>query len=116
MRIGSGYDVHRLVSDRELILGGVKTIGEYAFRECKNLTTLTFEEGVKEIGQSAFYKCNLQTVVIPNSVTKIGDFAFQGNSSLTSVSLPNTLTSVDTEKVFRDCSSSLVINNRWDEE
>lgn len=24
MRIGSGYDVHRLVSDRDLILGGVK--------------------------------------------------------------------------------------------
>ena len=24
MRIGSGYDVHRLVEDRELIIGGVK--------------------------------------------------------------------------------------------
>ena len=24
MRVGSGYDVHRLVEDRDLILGGVK--------------------------------------------------------------------------------------------
>ena len=29
MRIGHGYDVHRLVSERELILGGVKI--DYAF-------------------------------------------------------------------------------------
>ena len=29
MRIGSGYDVHRLVSDRELILGGVKIPYEF---------------------------------------------------------------------------------------
>lgn len=29
MRIGTGYDVHRLVKDRDLILGGVKIDHEY---------------------------------------------------------------------------------------
>ena len=33
----------------------LKTIGEYAFRDCSNITSLTIPDGVKNIGDNAFY-------------------------------------------------------------
>lgn len=48
--------------------------------------TLLFDAPVTSIGGSAFYKCtSLTNVTIPDSVTSIGSDAFRGCSSLTSV-------------------------------
>ncbi|MBQ8409192.1 MAG: leucine-rich repeat domain-containing protein, partial [Clostridia bacterium] len=59
------------------IPGSVTTIGECAFLQCSNLTTVTLSEGVSQIGMSAFYGCtNLTTIHIPNSVTVIEGNAF----------------------------------------
>ena len=44
------------------------------------------------------------TVVIPNSVTSIGNFAFSGCSSLTSITIPYGVTSIG-YSAFYDCSS-----------
>ena len=40
-------------------IGGypVKGIGDKAFRECNNLTSVTIPEGVTSVGESAFYMC-----------------------------------------------------------
>ena len=42
----------------------------------------------------AFYECGFTDVNIPNSVTKIGDYAFCACFSMVSVVIPNTVTSI----------------------
>ncbi|MDY4584799.1 MAG: leucine-rich repeat protein, partial [Candidatus Onthomorpha sp.] len=65
------------------------------------------------IGYGAFAYCSsLTSVTIPNSVTEIDDYAFYDCSSLTSVTIPNSVTEID-DYAFYDCSSlsSITIGN-----
>jgi hypothetical protein len=65
----------------------------------------TIEEGTRIIAGNAFYKCTgLTSVAIPNSVTSIGDYAFAYSTELTSVVIPNSVTSIG-EGAFYACDN-----------
>ena len=60
---------------------------------------------VTRIGNYAFYKCTgLTSITLPNSVTRIGNYAFYQCKSLTSVTIPDSVASIG-EDAFRECSS-----------
>ena len=75
------------------IPAGVTSIGEWAFKGCSGLTSVTIPDSVTSIGDEAFCGCSgLTNVTIPNSVTSIGSGAFSGCSGLTSVTIPDSAT------------------------
>ena len=119
----------------------VTSIGERAFENCSSLTSINVEENnqsycsedgvlfnkdkteliqypskkadkqyvipssVTSIGNNAFYGCSsLTSIEIPSSVTSIGNGAFGGCSSLTSIEIPSSVTSIG-YRAFYECSS-----------
>ncbi|MCB5981848.1 leucine-rich repeat domain-containing protein [Flavobacterium psychrophilum] len=91
----------------------VTAIGESAFIQCNNLTSVTIPNSVTTIGDYVFADCpGLTSVTIPNSVITINRGAFGGCSSLTSVTIPNSVTTIR-ENAFADCSglTSVTIPN-----
>ena len=86
-------------------------INDACFCLCPNLTKvdLSKAEKLKTIGSSAFENCpKLSSITMPYSVTYIGDYAFYGCSSLTSINIPS-ITSIEA-KTFWGCFSLTDVN------
>lgn len=96
-----------LVIPEEVINNGitysVTSIGDSAFMNCMNLTSVTIPNSVTLIGNSSFRECwKMVSLSIGNSVTLIGNYAFFDCSSLTSVTIPNSVTSIG-DYAFSGC-------------
>lgn len=60
-----------------IIKNGVVNIGSYAFRNRRELASITIPDSVTSIGWQAFSGCmQLTNITIPDSVTRIGEDAF----------------------------------------
>ena len=124
------------------IPSSVTSIGKYSFFDCSGLKSIAVENGnpvydsresckaliktsdnelilgcmnstipnsVTRIGQAAFQNCKrLLSVRIPNSVVSVGQNAFYNCSGLTSVTIPNSVTSIG-EYVFYNCSGLISV-------
>ena len=89
---------------------GTKIICDWAFGwskfiGCRSLTSLVIPDSVTNIGDYAFSGCrSLTDIVIPDSVTNIGDYAFWNCRSLTNIVIPNSVTSIG-DNAFEYCFS-----------
>lgn len=69
------------------------------------LKKVVLPDSVKRIGDDAFNGAvSLQQVVLPNGLEAIGDFAFSGCTMLRDIYLPESLTSLG-ELLFYNCSN-----------
>lgn len=83
----------------------VTGIGNRAFVNCSNLTSVTIPNSMQFIFDGAFSGCSkLASIDIPNSVTFLGSGAFRGCSKLTSVTIPSSVTSIKGAP-FIDCKN-----------
>ena len=91
----------------------IKSVGNFAFYNCNNLTSVTILNGVTSIGSFAFYRCkSLTSITIPDSVTSINSYAFEDCPSLAGIVIPGSVVDIG-PNAFRDCKglTSVVIEN-----
>ena len=73
----------------------VARIGEEAFDNCSDMTSIVIPNTITSIGYESFFACTgLTSVEIPNSVVDIGENAFNLCSGLVSIKIPNSIKSI----------------------
>lgn len=93
--IGYGGDVE--------VPAGVTKIGDRVFEEKDYVKSIILPESVTNIGDYAFQRCGLTDIRIPESVTGIGASAF-AESNLTNVRIPGNVNRVES-LAFYECGS-----------
>ena len=82
---------------------GITAIDDEAFRDCKNLYSISIPKNVKTIGNRAFYcakiegsyiyyTSSLSTISLPDGLISIGDYTFERCNFLKSITIPASVT------------------------
>ena len=108
-----------------IISNSVTSIGNYAFSDCSNLTNVYYKGKIEDWCKISFNLWNsnpmyyashiymldenneyeeVTEIVIPETITKIGDYQFYGFKSITSIEIPNSVTSIG-NGAFSGCSN-----------
>ena len=101
--IGGGYDIEfgwtEEIPDFAFCGMGTVTIGESYFK------SIILPDSITRIGVSAFEDCTeLESIEIPNGITEIGESAFRNCQSLKTIKIPSSLKTID-EFVFSNCDN-----------
>ena len=90
---------------------GVTSVGSCAFCEDSGqLAAVQLPESLTSIGDGAFDGCrSLTSIAIPDGVTAIGKSAFSDCTSLTSIAIPDGVTAIDDFTFFRCTSLASVV-------
>ena len=91
--------------DFNVVEVGDFSFGNGYFKGCTKITFVSIPNSVKRIGEFAFCHCDeLVSVTIPNTVEEIGGGAFYWDGKLAGVTLPDGLTAIE-DAVFSGCSA-----------
>lgn len=100
-KIGDGAFRWSPWEENEFRKAGAKINGDELIRVHPELTEYTIPPNIKIIGRDAFKNCNVKEVVVPHGVTKLDICAFS-YSEIEHISLPNTLRVIESY-AFSNC-------------
>ena len=87
----------------ELISG--TSIANGAFKKFNNLCRIVLPDTITEIGESAFFGCaSLESIKLPDSITSLEKNVFSGCYALKEIVIPSSVTSIG-EAAFSGCKS-----------
>lgn len=104
------YDQCNQYQLRKLIIGnGVTSIGDRAFKNCKNLTDVVFGTALTCIGEEAFAGCsNLREIDLGNTaITKIKECAFAGCINVKKLILPPKVEFIESSAFSESCNGTV---------
>lgn len=82
-------------------------INRCAFDCCRYLQSVEIPDSVTKIEDYAFIECGIRSITIPNSVTSIGNHAFSWCRNLRSATIPESVTSIG-DYAFSECGLQLI--------
>lgn len=85
----------------------IKEIGNAAFKGKSNIKNLLIPDSVTSIGDEAFAYCDLNSIKLSNSLTSIGKDAFLSNTGLGEIVIPKSVTTIG-NRAFGGCHSLTV--------
>ncbi len=112
---------------------GLESIGNSAFQDCTSFSSVTIPASVTSLGSGIYQSCKgsltincdiqdsynsnsspftgatFSKVTISEGVTHVGKYAFYGNSSLTSVTLPESLLTIGAQAFYRSGLANITI-------
>ncbi|MBQ8593600.1 MAG: leucine-rich repeat protein [Bacteroidaceae bacterium] len=109
------YDPHDIEPSGDIIIkdtintinGGiftVKYVGENAFADCKNITSVSLPKTIKSIEAKAFADCiGLTSITIPDSCHSIREHAFARCTGMKEIVIPNSVVNIE-RNAFWDCT------------
>ena len=110
---------------KEIIIpSSVTSIGNYAFYGCNGLISITVEDGnavyhsagncvIETATETVVAGCKTSVIPKDGSVTAIGDYAFSGINNLTSITIPESITSIG-KGAFFNCTRLYKVINESD--
>lgn len=60
-----------------------------------DVRSITLPDSLTEIGSYSFHSCKISNIIIPDNITKIGEYAFSDCKSLTNVTIPKGMQSIN---------------------
>lgn len=86
----------------DIVIGeGVTEIKYIAFYGLKGIENIVLPSSLTKIGDEAFRKCEATTINIPENVTEIGEYAFASCANLKEIVIPDGVTRIE-KYLFRD--------------
>lgn len=105
-----GFAGQSYLTSVDLTDATVRTIEEYAFYQCTNLSNITLPNTIRNIKYRAFGQCtNLQLTTLPSSLITLGEQSF-ASSGISITELPASISSLSNQ-VFLNCTN---ISGRFD--
>ena len=77
--------------------GKIKDDFIYDFLDKSEIRAVQIHDGITEIGNNAFARIGASTIVLPESVTIIGNYAFANSTTLRNIYIPDSVTEIGSD-------------------